>query len=162
MRFAGRIWLLVACVLLLAACGTDDSAPDPGADATPPQASPTTVPAPSMTMEQIIWAETVDADSGAPLDIVDAFTTESPAIIAAIEVTNVPAGAIFTATWTINDQPIEGSEMVIEADGDLPHAWVAFTFTRDEDKLYPIGQLGVVITSDSGDLREDSIQIGFP
>lgn len=164
MRLVNRIWILVACLLLLVACGGGDADPNPdsGADSTPPPASPTAEPEPELTMENVVWTEAVEEDTGAPVQIVENFTTQSPAIIAAVEVTNVPEGTTFTATWTINDQPIEGSEMQIESDGDLPHAWVAFSFTRDDDKHYPIGQLSVIITSSDGAMQESSIEIDFP
>ena len=113
-------------------------------------------------MGPIIWAQATDAATGEPTDIVTIFTTESPAIIAVIEVSDVPEGTEFTATWTINNQPIASIDMNISASDDLDHAWIAFSFTRDDGQLYPVGQLGVVITSSEGDLREGSAEIGFP
>ena len=164
MRLVNRFWILAACLLLLVACGGSDADPNPdsGADSTPPPASPTAEPATELTMERVVWTEAIEEETGAPVRIVENFTTQSPAIIAAVEVTNVPEGTTFTGTWTINDQPIEGSEMEITSDGDLPHAWVAFSFTRDDDKFYPVGQLSVVITSSDGAMQESSIEIGFP
>lgn len=160
MRRIGRIWIVFACAVLLVACGSDpagDSSPDSG---TPPAATPP--PEAEMTVGQIIWAQSVDAATGEPTDAASRFTTQSPAIIAVIEVHDIPAGTEFTATWTINDQPIVVDEMDITATNDLPHAWIAFSFTRDADQRYPVGLLGVVITISDGDLREATVEIGFP
>lgn len=164
MRLLGRMWIVLVCAALLVACGSDDSGTAPETEATPPQAplaSPTPM-APTMEISAITWSESRDDDSGEPTEIVSVFTTQSPAIIAMIEVTDVPEGTEFSARWTINDQPIDGTEMDFTVSEDLDHGWIAFAFTRDDDQRYPIGQLGVVITSSEGDLREDSIEIGFP
>lgn len=165
MRILGRIGLVLACALLLAACGND---PSPAVDEARPvadQAASTPPPTPaSLEMEvgPIIWAQEIDSETGEPVDVVTRFTTESPAIIAVIEASEIPAGTEFAATWTINDQPIEGFDMDIAASDHLDHAWIAFRFTRDSGQLYPVGQLTVVITTSEGDLREDSVEIGFP
>lgn len=164
MRRLGRFSIVLACVLLLAACGSDSTpAPD---NATPttdrPAATPPSTPvSPKMEIGPIIWSQAVDAETGAPTDEVARFTTESPAIIALVEVSEISVGTEFTATWTIDDQPVEGFDMDISASEDLDHAWIAFSFTRDEGQLYPVGQLSVVITTSEGDLREDSVEIGF-
>lgn len=161
MWLVSRIWIVLACALLLVACGSESGTEaTPEVDATPPAASPP--PESGMSVGQIVWAHEINASTGEPTDIVTRFTTQSPSIIAVIEVSDVPEGTAFTATWTINDQPIPGTEMEIVASEDLPHAWVSFRFTRDDDQLYPIGLLGVVITTSEGDLREGSVEIGFP
>lgn len=115
-----------------------------------------------MEVGQIIWAQSTDPDTGEPGDTVTRFTTQSLAIIAVIEVDEVSVGTQFVATWTINDQPIEGTTMEVSASEDLDHAWIAFSFTRNENQLYPVGQVNVVITTSEGHLREGSVEIGFP
>lgn len=164
MRLVGRIWIVLMCALLLAACGSDDAPGDPVGDSTPPaagSASPT--PATSeMEVGEVIWAHATDSDTGEPTEVVTRFTIQSPAIIAAIEVGDIPEGTEFTASWAINDLPIDGTEMDITASEDLDHAWIAFSFTRDTGQRYPLGQLSVVITTSEGDEREGSVEIGFP
>lgn len=161
MRLLWKVGAMLAC-LVLVACGSDGA--DPADDATPAAtqvaASPTAVPT-EISIGGIVWSESSDATTGEPDGEVEMFTPQSPAIIANVEVTDMPAGTEFTAKWTINDQPIEGSDMHVEAEGDVDHGWVSFRFTR-ESGTYPVGQLGVVITSSTGDLREDSIEINFP
>lgn len=164
MRRLGRFWILIACALLLAACGSDDA---PDADATPPPAEDnpamaTPPPVPEMQVGDIVWAVEIDEETGEPTEVVDIFATDSPGIIAVLEVENLPEGTEFSAKWTMNGQPIDGSDMDITAEGDLDHAWIVFRFTRDEGERYPIGQLGVTITSSDGDLREGSVEVGFP
>lgn len=162
MRVLGKIWLVGACLLVLVACGGDSGPAENPAEGTPPSASPTAEPAPVMAIQDIVWTESVNPDTGEPTGIVPAFTTQSPAIIAVIEVTDAPAGTEFTATWTLNDLPIEGLEMHTTTQGDLTHAWITFSYVRDESRLFPIGQVGVVITYSDGDVREASAEIGFP
>ncbi len=159
MRLLGKIGVILLA-LLLVSCGGDT--PNPGANApSSPTASPTAAP-PEMSIGPIVWSETVDAESGAPNAEVSAFTPQSPAIIASIEANDIPEGTEFTAIWMLNDEPIEGGEMHVQADGDIDHAWIAFRFTREDDKSYPVGQLSVVITANTGVLREGSIEINFP
>lgn len=162
MKIVGRIWIVFVCAALLVACGSSHSDPQPDTPASPPLAASPTPQQPSMEIGTIVWAESRDEDSGEPDEVVTLFTTQSPAIMALIEVNDVPEGTVFSATWTINDQPIEGTEMELTVTEDLDHAWIAFAFTRGDGQSYPIGQLAVVITSSEGDLREDSVEIGFP
>lgn len=159
MRWVWKIGAILAC-LVIVGCGGDESSPS----ATPEEvsvASPTAAPL-EMTIGDITWSESANEESGEPGAAVESFSPQSPAIIVSIEVENVPAGTEFTATWTLNDQPISVESMYVRAEGDLDHAWVSFRFTRDEGKNYPTGQLGVVITSSTGELREGSIRIQFP
>lgn len=167
MRLTGRIWIVVACALLLVACGSND-APDPADGPAPSpvsgdaKATPPATPDAAMDVGPIVWAQELDAETGEPIDVVTRYTTESPAIIAVVEVNEMPAGTEFTATWTINGQPIDGTDMDISTNEELDHAWIVFRFTRDEAQRYPIGQLNVTITNSHGDLREGSVEIGFP
>lgn len=161
MRLIGRIWIVLACAVLLVACGNDSvTEATPEVDTTPPAGTPP--PESGMIIGEVIWALEVDPATGEPIDTATRYTTQSPAIIAVIEVDNIPEGTEFTATWTINNLPIEVAEMDITASEELPHAWVAFSFTREDDQRYPRGTLGVVITTSEGDMREATVDIGFP
>lgn len=167
MRIVGKIWLLMVCMLVLAACGSEDSPEPADQPASSPAATAASTPggeeAPDeMEVGQIVWAQELNPDTGEPVVVVDRFSTESPEIIAAIEVSNLPEDTEFSAKWTMNGLPIDSSDMVITSQGDLEHAWIVFRFTRDEGMQYPIGQLNVTITSNEGDLREGSVEIGFP
>lgn len=159
-----RILVGIAICATLAACGGGESSPDatPTAESTPMVASTPTVASAPMEIGQIIWAEETDPISGAPVAEVSGFTTESPAIVALIEVTNLPANTQFAATWTLNDSVISDSPMTVIAQGDMTHAWISFRFTRDGDRRYPVGQIGITITASDGTLREASTKIDFP
>lgn len=159
-----RILTGIAICALLAACGGGESPTDatPTAVSTPLAESSPTAPAQPMVIGQIIWAEETDATTGAPVNQVTGFTTESPAIVAVVEVTNLPAGTQFTAAWTLNDSTITDSPMTVVAQGDMTHAWISFRFTRDGERRYPLGQVGVTITASDGTMREATVEIGFP
>ena len=161
MRWVWKIGVMLAC-LVLVACGGGNADSSPDADEDPTAAASPTAPAPEMTIGTITWSESADEATGEPAGPVETFTPQSRAIIATIEVTNVPAGTEFTANWTLNDQPIQVNNMQVRADSDLDHAWVSFQFTREEGEIYPTGQLGVVITASTGELREGSIAINWP
>lgn len=162
MRVLGKMWLIGVCLLVLVACGGESDPSATPIPATPPAASPTAQAAPVMTMQEIVWTESTDPATGEPTEIVSSFTTVSPAIIAVIEVADMPAGTEFVATWTMNDEPITGMEMHTTAQSDLAHAWIIFSYTRDDNQLFPIGQVRVVVTTSDGDIREASAEIGFP
>lgn len=160
MRLLGRVLIVFVCAVFLVACGGGGENDAPGDNASPPAGTPP--PQSRMEVGEIIWAQAIDSSNGEPTEIVTSFTTQSPAIIAVIEADDIPVDTEFTATWTIDDQLIEGAEMDIAASEELPHAWIAFSFTRDPDQLYPPGQLGVTITTSEGHLREATVEIGFP
>lgn len=159
MRLLRQIGVILVC-LVLVACGSDQDQPvsDPTVE---PAASPTP-PAAEMAIGTIVWSGSADEATGEPADVVETFTPESPAIIASVEVTDVPSGTEFTATWTLNDQPIAVEDMHVTADADLDHAWVSFRFVLKEGQQYPTGELGIVITTSTGALREGSISIEWP
>lgn len=161
MRTGIRIWLTLICALLLTACGGDADTTTEQQEATN-AAESTPPPSEEMTLAPLVWSESVDDETGGPTGEVTEFTTESPAIIVLIEAEHVPAGTEFVASWTINGNAIPEAEMQVEATGDMPHAWIAFKFTRADGQIYPVGTLGVEINVSNGDLIEDSVEIGFP
>ncbi len=159
MRWVWRTGMVLMC-LVLVACGSSEDGGTSG-DVSEPAASPTAA-APEMTVGNIVWSGSADEDTGEPADVVDVFTPQSPEIIASIEVTDVPAGTEFTATWTLNDQPISTEAMQVTAESEVDHGWVSFRFVLKDGEQYPTGQLGVVITTSTGTMREGSIEIAWP
>jgi hypothetical protein len=159
MRWVRQIGLILVC-LVLVACGNSEGEQAP--DATVEVAASPTLPAVEMTVGSIVWSASTDEETGEPAEVMEGFTPESPTIIASIEVTDVPADTEFTATWTLNDQPIAAEAMQVTAESDMDHAWVSFRFVLKDGQQYPTGQLGVVITTSTGTLREGSIRIDWP
>lgn len=159
-----RVWSMGLGCLLLVACGSggsDTPVETPTAHTIQTVAATQEV-ATTLSIQQIVWAEETDTVTGAPIETVDRFTTDSDAIMALVQVNDLLEGTEFVATWTLNDVPLIDADMSVIADDDMEVAWIAFRFTRDESRLYPIGQLGVTITCSDGTLRESSITIEFP
>lgn len=156
-----KLGSILACTLVLVACGSDETPPVQKQNNATPVAA-TATPQTSMEIGDVVWATSTDPNTGEPTEIANGFAGNSPAIIASIEVSNLPQGTEFTAIWTINDAPIPDSEMKVIADSDVAQAWITFRFDRTEGETYPIGQLGVSITINNGTLRKATVEIGFP
>lgn len=160
------VWQLttigLVCMVLVACGGSEPDSTHSSDSVSTPVSTPVTPEVLPLKIGQVQWTTGTDPDTGAPLAIVDAFTTESPAIIAVVQVENLATGTDFTATWTLNDVPIAGTDMRVTAEDDMSSAWIAFSFTRDANRRYPVGQLGVTITASDGAMRESSVRIVFP
>lgn len=144
----------VTVVLALAACG--------GGDGASPTEVPTSTPVIEQTLGAVQWTSGVDEESGAPVDRVEFYTNTAPSIIATVQVTNVVAGDTFTATFTLDGEPILDADLVVSAEHDLPEAWVSFRLDRNDGAFYPVGDLGIVVTGSRGGEQRSTVTIQFP
>jgi hypothetical protein len=145
-------------LLILAGCGGAGSEQDP----TP--AIPTATPEPKVPLELVglTWTTGVDRVSGEPVDQVDAYTTSSPAIIAVVQATDVPAGTEFVAEWEIDGLEVPDATMRVSVENDMSVAWVSFEFIRDEGRYFPLGELTVTVTTSSGESIDSAVSIELP
>ena len=157
-----RWYLLTAVlgVLLFAtACGSESDAPGPqdgeGGAAAPALEEP-------MAITGLTWTSAVSNETGEPVDSVEAFTTISPAVVAVVEASDVPAGTEFTATWRIDGLEVPEATMNVTVEDDLAVAYVAFEFIRADGRYFPLGELEVVVTVSTGDSIDATVDIQLP
>lgn len=148
---------IVSILLTVAGCGSED-------DASPDEAEATAGASDIAPMEiaGLTWTSGVEEETGEPVDNVEAYTTISPAIVAVVEATNVPAGTVFTATWTIDGLDVPEATMDVTVAEEMATAWIAFEFVRAEGRYFPLGELEVTVTSSSGDTIDASVPIQLP
>jgi len=113
---------------------------------------------PSMRVGDVTWTSGLNA-SGAPSDSLESFPRNAESIVVALEVEHVPAGESFTAAWSLDGTPIEGIASNATVEGASDSAWVAFTLDWNGEVLWPVGELGVTITSSSGESTSGTIFI---
>lgn len=157
-----RWYLLTAVlgvVLLVTACGSESDAPgrqdEEGGGAAPAAQEP-------MAITGLTWTSAVSDSTGEPVDSVEAFTTISPAVVAVVEASNVPAGTEFTATWRIDGIDVPEATMNVTVEDDMAVAYVAFEFIRAEGRYFPLGELEVVVTASTGDTVDATVDIQLP
>ncbi len=145
---------MIGVLVVASACGSDAG----------PVETPTPTPGlpDRMQVERLVWTSAVDEATGEPIDEVAAYTTTSPAIVAVVEASNVPAGTTFTASWTIDGQQVPEAEMRTTVDDDMTTAYVAFQFLRQEDRLFPLGELDVTVTTSTGETISGAVEIELP
>lgn len=145
---------MIGVLVVATACGSDDV----------PEEAPTPTPGlpEAMQIERLVWTSAVDETTGEPVDEVAAYTTTSPAIVAVVEASNVPAGTTFTANWTIDGQQVPEAEMRTTVDDDMTTAYVAFQFLRQEDRFFPLGDLEVTVTTSTGETASGAVEIELP
>lgn len=150
---------LLGVLLLVTACGSDgdDDVPDIGAD----ESSGASVVEP-MDVIGLTWTSAISEVTGEPVDSVESFTTISPAVVAVVEATNVPAGTDFTATWSIDGIDVPEATMTVSVEDDMTVAFVAFEFIREEGRYFPLGELQVVVTASTGETLDASVDIELP
>ena len=153
--------LMVASVLALTACGGSD---DSGKDKDQTDAALDAVATSPATAELlgITWTTSVDPETRAPEDEVTSYPNDAPAIIAAVEIGDVQAGTVLTATWSIDGVEVPQATMQITAQQDLQEGWATFQFTRDPARLFPLGELEVQVTAPGDDAVTASVDIVLP
>jgi hypothetical protein len=156
-------WFLVAillgCLAIASGCGSDQGADGEQASDVAPTPQSTENP---FGILDVVWTSGVDEQSGEPIDEVDSFTTVSPRIVAVVQAENVPAGTVFTATWTIDGLEVPEATMEATVDADMATAWVAFEFIRAEGRYFPLGELEVSVAASNGETIQDSVRIELP
>lgn len=132
-----------------------------------PVVAPADAPAPptpqpeTVEFSDVVWTTGID-DNGDPGDAVDVYPADAPAIIAAVEVSQMPAESMIAATWQIDGDDVPGAGMSVTAERDLERGWVTFQFVRDGDQIFPLGQLKVTIEASDGTVVTGEVDIVLP
>ncbi len=158
-RSRGSLALVViaCCSLLLTACGGGDDPPaDATEEATAPVATPS--PTPSPVLGQVVFSQSLGSD-GQPVDPSAEISRSATTIVAAVEVQDVQPGTSYTASWSMDGNPIPELDASTTLEGGAVDGWVSFTLTWEGAALWPVCQLDVTITASSGGSVQGSVLI---
>lgn len=157
-----RVVAAAVVLVLLVACGDDSSEPDEGTPVPATQTAEARQEPEPLQLSGIVWTTGLDPETGEPLDDVTSYPTNAPAIIAAVNVEQLPAGAELTATWTIDGTEVPDAAMSATSERAVTDAWVTFRFDRADDRLFPLGDLVVTITASDGEAVSGEVEITLP
>ena len=157
--------MIAGLALVLAGCGSgNDVTPDATAVSTSAsrvaaELTPTPV---AIAISDVVWTSGVDPTTRQPQDTVSAYTTTSPAIIAAVQVGALSTGTTLTATWSIDGVPVPAVTMEATVERPIEDGWATFQFTREEGRRFPLGHLQVEITASDGTVVTGEVDIVLP
>lgn len=151
---------MAASVLVLAACGgSDDGA---GQERTIAAIDAVATPPAAAELLGVTWTTAVDPETRVPKNEVTSFPNDAPAIIAAVEIGEVQAGTVLTATWSIDGVEVPQATMQVTAQQDLQEGWATFQFIRDPARLFPLGELEVRVTAPGDNAVTATVDIVVP
>lgn len=127
--------------------------------ATPSVATPAAATAPAAALGEIVWAEALDPDTGAPLAVAPAFLPDAPRLTAATLATNVPQGAAIEAVWTYNDTSLDAFATRLTLDETAPRRWLTFHLDRDPQTPWPVGAYAVEISLDGVVTQRAAVEV---
>src|SRR5699024_3096954 len=116
----------------------------------------------SISFSDVVWTTEVDPETREPQDEVSSYPNNAPAIIAAVNVEQLPGGTELVASWTIDGVEVPDARMTVATEATVVDAWVTFQFTRDGATLFPLGVLEVTITGGEGSEVTDEVEIVLP
>jgi hypothetical protein len=164
-------WIIVigALLSLLVGCGGDDSNDNDPTQTETAQAqlqiaptqtasSVTPTPLPPMTIGAVIWASEIDPETGAPSEIVDAFTSGTRTIYAVVPVSNVPENTVIVADWTYNNTSLDALSTSVTILPDQTPKWLEFHLSRSEDR-WPDGTYAIAISVGDEVVQQAEIEV---
>ncbi len=157
-----RCAVLALAVLVVGCSGESDaeSTPTPPPVLTPTAPLGTPVPTPDqISLGSIVWTTSIDDDTGAPVDDLEVFAYDAPAIIAAIETGPLPAGTTLSAQWTMNGVAVPGAPTTVATEAERGEGWVAFELVSKEGMTWPPGELEITVTASDGASVSGSVLI---
>jgi hypothetical protein len=145
--------------LTLTGCSTSGDSSEPTAEpTTSPAATPVATPAPTLAIGEVIWS-TSASESAASVESLAQIPRSTEVIFAGATVSNAPAGTELSAVWTIDGLAVEGLSETVTIEDGAASGWVSFSLTWEGETLWPVGQLGVTITADSGESTTGTVMI---
>lgn len=145
---------MLICIAL-AGCSSGGGDDEPEATIAP-AATPTAVP--PTELGDVTWSLSVTED-GEPVDDLDAFPRDTQTIHAVVQVQSVTAGEVITARWSIDGAAIEAIDGTVMIDEATASGWVSFALAWEGETLWPVGTLGVEISTASGTATSGEIEI---
>lgn len=149
------IWIATLCLSLAGCAGGDDEVSAPVTTV----ASTSTEPAAPTELGEIVWASEIDPTTSEPAGRREAFSRDENVIYAVVRTGPLAEGTTLTATWTFNDQPVEGIDVAVKADEARGAGWVEFHLEWNGATLWPVGTLAVTITASTGESTESAVEI---
>lgn len=144
-------------VFILGGCGGSDAEPTltapPISTATTLANTPTPLPAPSVG--DVVWTASVEPDTNAPGEAVEKFNSNDPGIYAVVRVSNLPAGAVLSASWSYNGVPLDGVTSGVLAPSALFDGFVEFHISKSDDVEWPDGTYVINVLL-NGDVKQVS------
>ena len=107
----------------------------------------------------IVWARAVDPTTNAPIEPVEAFTTDAPTIQAVVPVARIAAGTTVTATWTYNRTPILGVDSAVVASAETRDIWIAFHLTLAAGERWPDGTYAIVLSVNGMKVADGTVRV---
>jgi hypothetical protein len=155
-RAVTALSLAIGIALLVAGCsGGDDPESTPPATRLP-TVEPTSTPA--MSLGNVTWTTSLD-DAGAPVDDLTSFPRNTEVIYAVVNVKNVVDGETLTASWSLDDVPIDAIASSVTLSTPSGSGWASFALTWEGESLWPVGTLQVTISGSSGASATGMIEI---
>lgn len=156
MRSVARRGQVFACLLLLTGCG--------GAATTP---TPTAPPGPGISREavsrgtpvatlagpalsEIVWAVSVDPDTGVPLSITTQYTPEVERLTASLLAHNLASGTTIDAVWSYNNTALDAFDTQLIINDPAPSRWLRFDLDRSSDEQWPVGTYSIEVSLSGG------------
>ncbi len=138
-----RLAMMLIAVAILAGCGGDNSASQP--TRTPSVATPEPTPV-SFSFGQVVWATSIDTETGAPVDSLTTLSNIAPQVYASVQADMLPAGVFVQARWTIDGAELPALDPTpVTVDEDRADPWIIWGLTWTADEPWPVGVLGIEI-----------------
>jgi hypothetical protein len=110
-----------------------------------------------------VWAASVDSATNAPIETVEDYPPEAPAIVAAVFVTSLPAGSRLEASWEYNDTSLDAFTTALELPEATARQWITFEIARnDPAEPWPEGRYEIAIAHDGAIVREGTVEVVAP
>jgi hypothetical protein len=162
---AGARQLAVLLAILVTLMGSVAGAQTPDSTATPSAAaSPTAavVIADVAELGEVVWARDIDPATNAPVRQATGFVTTDPAIHAVVPVIRILQGTVVAARWSFKGAPVPALDAEVTADRSYENGWIAFTLTRPDDQIWPIGEYGITILVNGVEALSASMIVRVP
>lgn len=159
-RLAPLLAVLVTLAGGVAGAQTPDSPATPGPFASP--TAGTVVIADVAELGEVVWARDIDPATMAPVRRATGFVTIDPAIHAVVPVIRILQGTVVAARWSFKGTPVVALDADVTADRSYENGWIAFTITRPDDQIWPIGEYTITILVNGVEALSASMTVRVP
>lgn len=111
---------------------------------------------------EVVWARSVDPDTGEPDRRATAFITTDPVIYAAIPVERIAAGVTISVTWTYDGQLVPELSHAVTTIAEARPGWLLFHLDRPEEQIWPVGGYVIDVFVDGQFALKADILVGVP